>query len=223
MISKFQELQMKQAEENKKELELLKIEYENAEVKLKELSKKYKEVEYQYSIETDTRKDILLKRELRNLEDEIIELNNKIEDMAAKKVELKHTNVDYNIEDIIKDLNKYLKANKVSSYSERLIEAKEEYMKAIETIYLEAKEVHREVQDLKRSISNNYSDDVLEKYNIKFINDLICDNESVECIRIKINDRDLIDNISIALSILKAQKAHYEQKIRYVYETINSI
>lgn len=218
MISKFQELQIKQTEENKKELEVLKSEYEKTIAKLNELNEQYKRVEYLYSIEADRGRNILLKRELRNLEDEIIELNNKVEDMEAKKVELKFTNVDYSIEDIIKDLNKYLKANKVSSYNERLIKAKQEYMMAIENLYSEAKEVHKEVQSLKNSMVNNYSSEELEQYNIRSINDLISHAGKVDYIKIKVSDKNLMNDISIVLN-----NSHYESKIKHIFSVINSI
>lgn len=223
MISKFQELQTRQAKENEKELELLKNKYKNTIIKLNKISDEYKKVELQYMVETDKTKNILLKRELRILEDEILNLNNKIQDMEAKKLELKYTDIDYSIGDIIKDLNTYLKIKKVAAYGERLIKAKEDYIKAIENVYLEAKEVHREVQELKESMCNNYGDEVLEQYNIKSINQLMCDDGKVDRIKIKILDINLIDNASAALGLLKGQKALCEQKIKNIYQTINNI
>lgn len=223
MISKFQELHEKQSSENVKILEEVVKAYAITRSELNEKGENYNKLNSDYNKEENSTQKIILKRKLRDLEESILELNSKIDNQELEMATLKYTNIDYDIEDIKKDVTKYLKSKKVDNFSKRLIEAKDQYIKAIDAIYADALSIHKDVQALKEALANNFNEEELNRYGIRSSYEKICVDGIVENIDLRFSSVDLIEDIPTSLELFNIYQSLLKSKIKDTYMMINNI
>ena len=223
MISKFQELHEKQSSENVKILEEVVKAYAITRSELNEKGETYNKLNSDYNKEENSTQKIILKRKLRDLEESILELNSKIDNQELEMATLKYTNIDYDIEDIKKDVTKYLKSKKVDGFGKRLIEAKEQYIKSIDAIYADALSIHKDVQALKEALANNFNEEELIKHGIRSSYEKICIDGIVENIDLRFSSVDLIEDIPTSLEVFNIYQSLLKSKIKDTYMMINNI
>ena len=223
MISKFQELHENQTKENLKLLEEVAKDYAITRTELNEKANVYDKLSLDYDREDNQTQKVILKRKLRDLEECILELNSKLEAQELEIATLRYTNIDYDIEDIKKDITKYLKSKKVDNFSKRLIEAKEQYIKSIDTIYADALSIHKDVQALKEALANNFNEEELCRHGIKSSYEKICIDGLVENIDLRFSSVDLIEDIPTSLELFNIYQSLLKSKIKDTYMMINNI
>lgn len=223
MISKFQELHENQTKENLKLLEEVAKDYAITRTELNEKANVYNKLSSDYDREDNQTQKVILKRKLRDLEECILELNSKLEAQELEIATLRYTNIDYDIEDIKKDITKYLKSKKVDNFSKRLIEAKEQYIKSIDTIYDDALSIHKDVQALKEALANNFNEEELNRYGIRSSYEKICIDGLVENIDLRFSSVDLIEDIPTSLELFNIYQSLLKSKIKDTYMMINNI